>query len=90
VFSNEAEIYKRFTNYQYQAERVASTTLRDEDIQADCNEVIIDLDATGDRAFGFKVSRRNSIQDSVWSNQNRENVDWDGNWSFAVQEFDDY
>ncbi len=88
-FSDDAGIYVGFINYQPQAEGVANTTLRDEDIQADSNEVIIDFDASGDRAFGFKLSRRDSIQDSVWSNQNSENTDWDGSWLHGVQEFED-
>lgn len=88
--SDDEGIYIGFTNYQPRGESVASTTLRDEAIRADFDEVVIDFDASGDRAFGFKVSRLNSIQDSVWTNQNRENIDWDGNWTHAVYETDDY
>jgi hypothetical protein len=90
TFSDEAGIYIAFTNYQPISEGVAARTLRDEEIQADFNEIIIDFDASGDRAFGFKVSRKNSIQDSVWTNQNRENLDWDGRWQYAVQEYSDH
>jgi len=89
VTSTEDGIYIGFINQQSLDESIESRSLRDAEINSDYNEVIIDFDAQSVRAFGFKVSRSGAIQDSIWSDENRESTDWDGEWHYAVEVDDD-
>ncbi|GLR71739.1 hypothetical protein GCM10007852_26470 [Agaribacter marinus] len=84
VYSDEYGLYVGFINQQNQSSGVTHTSLRDEQIKTDFNELIVDFDGQGKRAFGFKVSRNNAVQDSVWHNKNREQIDWNGNWLHGV------
>lgn len=81
-------LYIAFKNSAMPSRTIQKTTLRDEDLRADYNEVIIDFDGSGGRAYGFKLSRTSSIQDSVWSSDNTEKMDWDGGWQFGTTETD--
>ncbi|WOH36088.1 DUF5916 domain-containing protein [Thalassotalea fonticola] len=89
VASDEMGIYIGFINYQQDNESIVSNSLNDADINTDYNEVIIDFDAQGIRAYGFKVSRTGAIQDSIWSDENRESTDWNGEWQHGVEIEDD-
>lgn len=80
VHSDEYGLYIGFINQQLRKDHIPHTSLRDEEIKTDYNEVIIDFDGQGKRGYGFKVSRNNAVQDSVWRDQNREETNWNGDW----------
>jgi len=84
VATDDAGIYVSFLCQQSADERVNLTTLDDVTPIADYVEVILDFDAGGRRAFGFKVSHQDAVQDSVWHDENLEVSDWDGDWQHAV------
>lgn len=90
VYAGEKGLYIGFYNVQQSESSLSHVTLRDEEILDDHNEVIVDFDGNGSRAYGFKVSRVNAIQDSVWQNETREALDWDGDWEHATYIADDY
>lgn len=85
VHSDDHGLYIGFINQQSKSSRIAHTSLRDEEIKSDFNEVIIDFDSQGKRGYGFKVSRNNAAQDSVWRDKNREETDWNGEWLHGVK-----
>ncbi|WP_274055323.1 DUF5916 domain-containing protein [Thalassomonas actiniarum] len=82
-YTDEAGVYIGFINEQENLTRVGRLTLYDEDISDDFNEVIIDFNGKGIRAYGFKVSRENAAQDSIWSRETQESTDWNGEWFHA-------
>lgn len=84
VSVNEQGIYIGFRNHQNVIDEHGQISLRDQEIAEDYNEVIIDFDGTGNRGFGFKVSRLNSVQDAIWLDDRRQSTDWDGEWYHAV------
>ncbi len=90
IVSDAKGIYVGFINHQNNNESIVSNTLRDADIDTDYNELIIDFDGQSARAFGFKVSRTGAVQDSIWNDENRESVDWDGDWQHAVEVDDEF
>lgn len=90
VYVGEKGLYVGFHNVQKNASSFSHVTLRDEEILDDHNEVIVDFDGNGSRAYGFKVSRVNAVQDSVWQNETREALDWDGDWKHATHVSDEY
>ena len=90
VTSDSKGIYVGFINFQQAGESPDSRSLRDAQINTDFNQVIVDFDGQGIRAFGFKVSRTGAAQDSIWSDENRESTDWNGSWQYAVQQDDEY
>lgn len=85
ITSDKAGLYIAFINHQTKNESVSSHSLKDAEISTDFNQVIIDFDAQGVRAYGFKVSRTGAMQDSVWTDENRESIDWDATWQAAVE-----
>ena len=85
VHSDQYGLYIGFINQQLRKDHIPHTSLRDEDIKTDHNEVIIDFDGQGKRGYGFKVSRNNAVQDAVWRDQNREETNWNGDWLHGVK-----
>ncbi|WP_339672782.1 DUF5916 domain-containing protein [Dasania marina] len=83
-YSDDEGINIAFINQQKNTSGQYYTTLKDEDIKGDYNEIIIDFDGDQIRSHGFKVGRSGSVQDSVWRDERREDIDWDGNWTAAV------
>ncbi len=59
---------------------------RDFDEQVDRVNLMVDFDGDGRTGYSFTVSSTDGIADSVISNQNNFNDDWDGNWRHAVSE----
>jgi len=84
ITSDKKGIWIGFKNYQPQNESINSTTLKDGELSGDFNEVIIKFDELASNGFGFKVSIDGAVQDSVWSSENGEDIDWDGEWNSAV------
>jgi hypothetical protein len=84
IHSDQHGLYVGFINQQVQKEGSSRTSLRDEDIKTDFNEVIIDFDNQGLRSYGFKISRNNAVQDAIWRDRNREEINWNGNWLHGV------
>jgi hypothetical protein len=84
VTSDQKGLYIGFINHQTKNESVSSHSLKDAQINTDYNQVIVDFDAQGVRAYGFKVSRTGAMQDSVWTDENRESSDWNANWQSSV------
>jgi hypothetical protein len=50
---------------------------------------MVDFDGEGRSGFDFTVTAGGDIVDSVISNENQFNTDWDGDWQYAVHEDDD-
>jgi hypothetical protein len=84
VLSTGDGIYIAFVCEQPGAERIDLSSLDDETPNTDYIEVVVDFDAQGSRAFGFKLSRLGTIQDSVWQDENLELSEWDGDWGYGV------
>lgn len=87
-YTDDDGVYIAFINEQLNLADVSQLTLHDENIRDDFNEVIIDFNGKGIRAYGFKVSRANASQDSIWTNESEESTDWNGEWFHATQTLD--
>jgi len=85
LYADEIGLHVGFVNQQ-SSPSPTFISLKDEALRADYNEIIVDFDGLGIRAFGFRVSNANSSQDSVWSDENREDTDWNGNWQHATHQ----
>lgn len=84
ILTDSNGIYIGITNHQPESMQQKATHLRDGDGQADYNEIIIDFEAIGLTAYGFRIGSGNSIQDAVWTDENRKETDWDGDWTYAT------
>lgn len=61
---------------------------RDEQVQVDRNNLMIDFDGDGRTGYNFMVTSTDGINDAVITNENRFSTDWDGNWQHAASEDD--
>lgn len=66
--------------------RTRQAVQRDFNAQVDRVNLMVDFDGDGRTAYDFTISSTNGIADSVISNENNFNDDWDGNWKHAVSE----
>ncbi|MEO8064575.1 MAG: DUF5916 domain-containing protein [Pseudomonadota bacterium] len=57
---------------------------RDFQDQVDRVNVMVDFDGDGRTAYDFTISSTDGVYDSIVSNENSFNKDWDGNWRHAV------
>ncbi|HET9862973.1 MAG TPA: DUF5916 domain-containing protein [Steroidobacteraceae bacterium] len=62
---------------------------RDFEAQVDRINVMIDFDGDNRTGYDFTVSCTDGISDSIITNENQFNDDWDGNWQHAVAANDD-
>ncbi|AMO68404.1 hypothetical protein DOK_10942 [gamma proteobacterium BDW918] len=85
LYADKSGLHVGFINQQRRPSP-SFISLKDEALRTDYNEIIVDFDGLGVRAFGFRVSHANDSQDSVWSDENREDTDWDGNWQHATHQ----
>lgn len=69
-------------------ERSRTIGQRDQFVQGDRVNAMIDFDGSGTTAYEFTVLLGGAQQDSVISRQSSYNYDWDGDWSYAVFETD--
>lgn len=69
--------------------RTKSRIARDADGQMDRMNFMVDFDGEGRSGFDFTVTAAGDIIDSVISNENQFNTDWDGDWQYAVHEDDE-
>ncbi len=69
--------------------RTKSRIPRDADGQMDRMNFMVDFDGEGRSGFDFTVTAGGDIVDSVISNENQFNTDWDGDWQYAVHEDDE-
>ena len=86
IHHDENGIYFAFVNHYETQRDTSQTTLQDQDIRADLNEVIIDFDGNGRAAYGFRVGRNGASQDMLWQYPQQSNTDWDGDWIYAVKQ----
>jgi hypothetical protein len=86
IISDDEGLYIGFVNQQPVTHDQTYTSLKDQSIKGDYNEVIIDLDGDRLRGYGFKIGRTGGLQDSVWRDEQREDIDWDGDWQAAVSQ----
>ena len=68
--------------------RTKSRIVRDGSGQMDRMNFMVDFDGEGRSGFDFTVTAAGDIIDSVISNENQFNTDWDGDWQYAVHEDD--
>jgi hypothetical protein len=69
--------------------RTKSRIVRDGEGQMDRMNFMVDFDGEGRSGFDFTVTAAGDIIDSVISNENQFNTDWDGDWQYAVHEDDE-
>ncbi len=69
--------------------RTKTRVARDADGQMDRMNFMVDFDGEGRSGFDFTVTMAGDISDSVISNENQFNTDWDGDWQHAVAEDDE-
>lgn len=69
--------------------RTRQRVQRDFDEQVDRVNLMVDFDGDGRTGYDFVVASTGGVGDSVITNQNQFNDDWDGHWQHAVSEDDD-
>mgnify|MGYP000017336030 CR=1 FL=1 len=84
VASDEAGLYIGFINQQAHFGEATKTSLFDQDIGDDYNQVIMTFGGKGRTGYGFILSRTNAKQDAIWRNENQEQRDWNGDWQHAT------
>jgi len=84
VISDDTGLFIGFINQQSNQDTTPQITLFDQDIQSDFVEVIIDFSGRGRKAYGIKLSKENVIQDAIWSKENQQRIDWNGQWRHAI------
>ena len=66
--------------------RVKPRLMRDQEQLADRVNVMIDFDGDGRNAYSFAVDLSGSVQDGVVDGERLLSLDWDTDWSWAVDE----
>lgn len=66
--------------------RTRQKVQRDFEAQVDRVNLMVDFDGDGRTGYDFTIASTGGISDSVISNENQFNNDWDGNWRHAVGE----
>ncbi len=69
--------------------RTRQRARRDASDAVDRVNLYIDFDGDGRTGYNFMITLSDSISDTVISNENQFNSDWDGNWQHAVSEDDE-
>ena len=64
--------------------RTLQRVQRDFEEQVDRVNVMVDFDGDHRTGYDFTVSNTDGISDSIITNENNFNSDWDGNWQHAV------
>ena len=64
--------------------RTLQRVQRDFEEQVDRVNVIVDFDGDHRTGYDFTISYTDGISDSIVTNENNFNSDWDGNWQHAV------
>lgn len=75
-----------FRNLQPQQTRTRQKVQRDFEEQVDRVNLMVDFDGDGRTAYDFTIASTGGIADSVVTNENQFNDDWDGQWRHAVSE----
>jgi hypothetical protein len=57
---------------------------RDEEVQVDRINVMVDFDGDGRTGYNFRVTSTDGVYDAVITDQSQFNKDWDSNWQHAV------
>ena len=75
-----------FRNLQPPQTRTRQKVQRDFEEQVDRVNLMVDFDGDGRTGYDFTVASTGGIADSVVTNENQFNDDWDGQWRHAVSE----
>src|SRR5688572_6722463 len=75
-----------FRNLQPSQTRTRQKVQRDFEEQVDRINLMVDFDGDGRTGYDFTVASTGGIADSVVTNENQFNDDWDGQWRHAVSE----
>ena len=89
VFVDNTGIYVAFTCYQPLATQHRTRSQRDQDIQGDKAQVIIDFDANAVAAYAFELGNGDSILDAILSDETNLSRDWDGQWLGRSKSYED-
>ncbi len=90
ITSNESGIYIGIKNYQPIDTRNTDVFPRDQTIESDKVELMLDFDNNAITAYSFQLGAGGSIRDGTFSSESGFSNEWDGNWSGAVSSNDEY
>ncbi|WP_448565367.1 DUF5916 domain-containing protein [Thalassotalea ganghwensis] len=80
VLSNEQGIYIGIKNQQPKATQISTRTSKDDYLDADYNNIIVDFDNNGIGAYQFTIGNGGSMMDGTYRDENKFSKEWDGVW----------
>ena len=80
MFSSEKGIYLGITNTQPIALQQSTRTRKDDYLDADFNNIIIDFDNNGLSAYQFSIGNGGSMMDGTYREENKFSREWNGQW----------